>query len=60
MTLSASIFTLLKNAASVCVFITLAGQAVAQQYTVLNGPVKEIEAPWIFDGRQISKGALSQ
>jgi hypothetical protein len=37
----------------------LSGQALAQRYMHYVGSIKE-EAPWIFGGKQISKGkALS-
>ena len=42
-----------------CIIATFSGQVVAQQYTVLNGSVKDIEAPWVFDGRPVSKGLVA-
>jgi hypothetical protein len=56
---SLSGLTLLKNMTFACIAATLSGPVAAQQYTALNGPVKDIEAPWIFDGRQVSKGLVA-
>lgn len=34
----------------------LSAPAAAQKYIVLNSPLKGIEAPWLFDGKQVGKG----